>query len=467
MSVKREKLHDQSWPLAVGPSCPPPNSTLTVSTASVSALIWCPPAQVSNAIKFSKRGGEEIRVSLVLEEMEVSCALVSALSRHECVDEASTEELRAELCKRPLGSVRVTVSVADSGHGVPEEHQANLFKAYMQIDAGKIQKSKGTGLGLSVSKSIMELHAGQVGFRPEPQGGSKFFFTLPMAVHVMPEEESRGSRPAAHSTEKGSSSTHLPVPGSPSEGARVNLAEMVPGPGGASHDHPASLVEPEEQIVAVHSGAHPSGRSAGAPSQHSSRPTPAPALAPTASPVREWPLSVSATQPATASTAAITDESNLFVPARPPFPDSPLAVSATPRASPSSRPLGPPVAPGARVLVVEDSAPNRRLLQKLLTRMGCVTSAAENGEECLRYFDNAPAAGLPPSHPQQQHQPFDLVLMVSNRSLAHSPHNFRRRTAHLQLLSLLSQLPVLTFYFALLHFPTAFFLVVCRTIPCR
>lgn len=380
-----------------------------------------PFVQVSNAIKFSKRGGEEIRVSLALDEMEVSGALICALSRHECVDESSTEALRAELCKRPLGSVRVTVCVADSGHGVPQEHQANLFKAYMQIDAGKLQRSKGTGLGLSVSKSIMELHAGEVGFRPEPLGGSVFFFTLPMAVHVMPEEESRGSRPAAQSTEKGSSSTHLP--GSPSEGAREHIAELVPG--GVSHP---ALGELEEHIVTVQSDAQLPGLVADAPSLLSSRPAPSP----TAAPIREWPLSVaSAAQPTTAGTVAPTDVSNLFVPARQSFSESPqaVAVGGTPRASSSTRPSAPPVAPGARVLVVEDSAPNRRLLQKLLTRMGCVTSAAENGEECLRYFDNAAAAELSPSQQQyQQHQPFDLVLMVSNRSITPDPRKLRRRS---------------------------------------
>jgi len=63
-----------------------------------------------------------------------------------------------------------------------------------------------------------------------------------------------------------------------------------------------------------------------------------------------------------------------------------------------------------RVLVVEDSVPNRRLLQKLLSRMGCVTSAAEDGEECLRYFSQVPE-GQPP--------PFDLVLMVRKTTRTH------------------------------------------------
>ena len=41
---------------------------------------------------------------------------------------------------------------------------------------------------------------------------------------------------------------------------------------------------------------------------------------------------------------------------------------------------------GSRVLVVEDSAPNRKLLQSLLVHMGCKSFGVENGQECVDLF---------------------------------------------------------------------------------
>ena len=56
---------------------------------------------------------------------------------------------------------------------------------YMQIDAGKLQSSKGTGLGLSLSRSIVDLHGGSVGFTSEVDVGSSFFFSVPVDVCLL------------------------------------------------------------------------------------------------------------------------------------------------------------------------------------------------------------------------------------------------------------------------------------------
>jgi signal transduction histidine kinase len=52
-----------------------------------------------------------------------------------------------------LGTVMVKVSVQDSGPGIPLEHQAHIFEAYHQVQAGKIQQGNGTGLGLNSPSS--------------------------------------------------------------------------------------------------------------------------------------------------------------------------------------------------------------------------------------------------------------------------------------------------------------------------
>jgi CheY-like chemotaxis protein len=56
-----------------------------------------------------------------------------------------------------------------------------LFQEYVQINPGELQKGQGTGLGLSISRSIVQLHGGTIGMTSEGKGkGSTFFVSLPL-----------------------------------------------------------------------------------------------------------------------------------------------------------------------------------------------------------------------------------------------------------------------------------------------
>jgi|GEM_PF-3673552 len=85
------------------------------------------------------------------------------------------------------------VSVADEGPGVPESQRARLFERYYQtatlsdkmLSGGgstrPVVMHKGLGLGLHISSEIVSAHGGKIGMEPNPQGGSIFWFTLPLS----------------------------------------------------------------------------------------------------------------------------------------------------------------------------------------------------------------------------------------------------------------------------------------------
>ncbi|NTU65626.1 MAG: PAS domain S-box protein [Chloroflexi bacterium] len=66
--------------------------------------------------------------------------------------------------------------VRDFGPGVPEDEQANLFKAFGEHS---IVRATGHGLGLSIVRMIVEKMGGQVGVDSTVGQGSTFYFTLP------------------------------------------------------------------------------------------------------------------------------------------------------------------------------------------------------------------------------------------------------------------------------------------------
>ncbi|GER37152.1 histidine kinase 2 [Striga asiatica] len=75
-------------------------------------------------------------------------------------------------------SVRLTVSVEDTGIGIPEQAQKRVFTPFMQADSSTSRNYGGTGIGLSISKCLVELMGGQMSFNSRPQVGSTFSFTV-------------------------------------------------------------------------------------------------------------------------------------------------------------------------------------------------------------------------------------------------------------------------------------------------
>ena len=67
--------------------------------------------------------------------------------------------------------------VADTGIGIMQEKQAEIFDRFVKLNSFV----HGTGLGLSISKSIVEQLGGTIGVESEPGKGACFWFTLPIA----------------------------------------------------------------------------------------------------------------------------------------------------------------------------------------------------------------------------------------------------------------------------------------------
>lgn len=87
---------------------------------------------------------------------------------------------------KPEADDRWLFEVFDTGLGIPEEEQADIFNPFHQ--GSNAQHQGGTGLGLAIAKRQVELLGGKLAVQSERGIGSRFFFQIPLPPAIAVEE---------------------------------------------------------------------------------------------------------------------------------------------------------------------------------------------------------------------------------------------------------------------------------------
>lgn len=86
----------------------------------------------------------------------------------------------------------IEITVKDTGIGIPNDKQEDIFKSFEQIDVSSDGNYNGTGLGLTISKRLVELHGGSIRCESILGSGSSLIFTLPVSDYNYEKVASEG-----------------------------------------------------------------------------------------------------------------------------------------------------------------------------------------------------------------------------------------------------------------------------------
>jgi signal transduction histidine kinase/ligand-binding sensor domain-containing protein/CheY-like chemotaxis protein len=294
----------------------------------------------------------------------------------------------------PPDLFRLEVAVRDSGIGIPADRIGTLFEKFTQADTSTTRRFGGTGLGLAISKRLVELMGGSIRVDSEPGQGALFSFS---ALFALPRESAAPLSPLA-----GRPILLLGSGGPLRESLARGLARS-----GALAERVDSAEEAERLAER--------GDASGAPWAAilvvvAGKEPPPPALPATlrrlpadrrprlvlllpghrrrsVEPMKEGGWDEVLVRPVREET--LVEALGGKPKATPPPPPPSWPIAAIPDPSQESR--------TPRVLVVEDSPVNQKLVAALLTRCGCASEIAADGQAALSKLESDST--------------FDLVLM--------------------------------------------------------
>src|SRR4051812_8425947 len=312
-------------------------------------------------------GGDRARLRQVLTNLVANAVKFT---------ERGEVAVRVRLAQRDGRRTSIRFDVADTGIGIPPAAMEHLFESFSQADTSTTRRYGGTGLGLTISRQLVELMGGEIGCDSQPGVGSTFHFTAARGQAAAGRAARRSRLPlpsALHVLVVDDNDTNRAIVEAYLRARDVRCAAAASGAAALEAMHAAVRAgEPFEVVIL-------DGQMPGMDGIELAR---AISLAPSLRAARLIMLTSTVDRRPAAREAGI--HHYLTKPVRRAKLLETVAEAmgtlapSTPAASPAAAPVSE-----QPILVVEDNAVNRRVIEAMLTKRGFAVECAANGREGL------------------------------------------------------------------------------------
>ena len=128
-------------------------------------------------IRLTFETAASLPVNVIVDESKLRQVLINLIGNAIKFTDSGSIVVRSRFDQIDENKTRLNIEIQDSGSGISESEQQNLFKHFVQTSSG-IKKGSGTGLGLALSRELVRIMGGEITVSSEVGKGSIFSFFI-------------------------------------------------------------------------------------------------------------------------------------------------------------------------------------------------------------------------------------------------------------------------------------------------
>ncbi|MES9964889.1 MAG: ATP-binding protein [Candidatus Sedimenticola sp. 20ELBAFRAG] len=126
--------------------------------------------------------GQDVPEKVYLDELRIRQVLYNLIGNAIKFTHSGQVTIHVKMLRQAAHEgegAQLEINVQDTGVGIPAEKQAEVFKSFWQADSSRTRKHGGTGLGTSISRDLIQLMGGSIGFESKEGEGTLFWVRIP------------------------------------------------------------------------------------------------------------------------------------------------------------------------------------------------------------------------------------------------------------------------------------------------
>ena len=138
--------------------------------------------------------GEKVPTFLIGDSVRLAQVFFNLVGNALKFTEKGDVSLVAEVTQDLEDFIEINFRISDTGIGIPEDKQKDIFEAFTQASASITREYGGTGLGLAITKMLVEMMGGRIEVKSQPQIGSTFSVFLKFKKSMKSQAEDSGKK---------------------------------------------------------------------------------------------------------------------------------------------------------------------------------------------------------------------------------------------------------------------------------